>query len=410
MSMFDLEEQRRRLKELEDSAAQMQTLPVAPQYPQPQAPIQAPAAAAAVSNLNGYDDADIMKVLAERRQRREVMDRMQGDGSNPLAAALIGMAGGIGAAFQGKDAGDGASKSIRPMIDRANENRRLQALQEQQDLGSLVSLAKLRQENAEKKGQQNYAMEKQARSFQFQREMMPEKAKQQMLYLSAMSGDKKAQAELMAQLQAQRDQADRGFKETESDKSRRFQAEQKERDRQSALERIERQGQVKTKNQGEKEPKKSQFDAASFGKRVQEAEQIFDTLQKEGFDPTSPNAAAQRQFPGFLEGFKSEDSKRQQQAERNFINSILRRESGAAISDSEFKSGEIQYFPRIGDTPAVLAQKKQNRLQAQESLRAEAGPAWQRVGSVPLQSTQPAKPKVSREAAIQEARRRGLIK
>jgi hypothetical protein len=36
----------------------------------------------------------------------------------------------------------------------------------------------------------------------------------------------------------------------------------------------------------------------------------------------------------------------QKQAEQNFINAILRKESGAAISPSEYKNAEKQYFPQ----------------------------------------------------------------
>ena len=65
------------------------------------------------------------------------------------------------------------------------------------------------------------------------------------------------------------------------------------------------------------------------------------------------------------------------QAKRDFVNALLRRESGAAISPSEFESANKQYFPRPGDSPEVLAQKAQNRITAMEGIKRSAGPAAQ---------------------------------
>lgn len=42
---------------------------------------------------------------------------------------------------------------------------------------------------------------------------------------------------------------------------------------------------------------------------------------------------------------KSDDRQQFEQAQRNFINSVLRQESGAAIADSEFENAKKQYFP-----------------------------------------------------------------
>jgi hypothetical protein len=65
------------------------------------------------------------------------------------------------------------------------------------------------------------------------------------------------------------------------------------------------------------------------------------------------------------------------QAQRDFVNAILRRESGAAISESEFNNAQRQYFPQPGDGPDVIEQKKQNRMLAIEGLMAGAGKGYQ---------------------------------
>ena len=59
--------------------------------------------------------------------------------------------------------------------------------------------------------------------------------------------------------------------------------------------------------------------------------------------------------------FKSDQYKQIEQAQRDFINATLRRESGAAIAPSEFENAQLQYFPQPGDTREVVKQKQRNR-------------------------------------------------
>ena len=68
-----------------------------------------------------------------------------------------------------------------------------------------------------------------------------------------------------------------------------------------------------------------------------------------------------------------------EQAQRNFINAIMRQESGAAIGQGEFDSAAKQYFPQPGDSAEVIAQKAQNRTRAIAALEAQAGPALKKV-------------------------------
>ncbi len=141
--------------------------------------------------------------------------------------------------------------------------------------------------------------------------------------------------------------------------------------------------QAKT-TQESKIPNKEQFDAATYGKRMEQADQILDSLADQGFNRASFSEGVKSALiPNALRG---DQFKSQEQAERNFINAVLRRESGAAISPAEFENAQLQYFPRAGDTPAVLAQKKQNRMQGIEGLKSASGNAWTRVADVPLPS------------------------
>jgi len=98
-----------------------------------------------------------------------------------------------------------------------------------------------------------------------------------------------------------------------------------------------------------------------FGSRMQEANDILETLAKGGTDKSTPGMNSGYGVGSVVSALSSNDQQQLMQAKRNFVNAVLRRESGAVIADSEFANAEKQYFPQIGDTPEVIAQKKTNR-------------------------------------------------
>ena len=63
------------------------------------------------------------------------------------------------------------------------------------------------------------------------------------------------------------------------------------------------------------------------------------------------------------------------QAQRDFINATLRRESGAAISESEFENARQQYFPQPGEPKEVVEQKAAARRRVIQSLKESWEPA-----------------------------------
>lgn len=78
--------------------------------------------------------------------------------------------------------------------------------------------------------------------------------------------------------------------------------------------------------------------------------------------------------PGMLKNtMQSGDYQKFDQAARNFVNAVLRRESGAAISQSEFDSAYKQYFPQPGDTPERIKQKQDNRQATIASIAGGGG-------------------------------------
>lgn len=88
------------------------------------------------------------------------------------------------------------------------------------------------------------------------------------------------------------------------------------------------------------------------------------TLDKMGDALTNLGESVGGQAPLFGNYLKSSDYQQAEQAGRQFLNSILRKESGAAISETEDKRYGDAYLPRPGDKPAVLAQKKAARANA----------------------------------------------
>ena len=134
-------------------------------------------------------------------------------------------------------------------------------------------------------------------------------------------------------------------------------------------------------------PTPAQFDTGGYAHRLRQAEEVFNSLGQSGYDRTSREQSLKS---GLFGEAQSPELKSWGQAERNFINAVLRRESGASISPTEFSSAEQQYFPRPGDTPDVLAQKAANRSQVFETLKAGSGSAYGQIptisgkGSAPL--------------------------
>jgi len=115
----------------------------------------------------------------------------------------------------------------------------------------------------------------------------------------------------------------------------------------------------------------AQSKAALFGTRMQESNKIFDALEKAGTTTSIPGSRSKMGVGEIISALSPAEQQQLDQAKRDFVNAVLRRESGAVISDSEFANAEKQYFPQIGDSPQVIAQKKQNRLVAQRGVLAE---------------------------------------
>lgn len=122
----------------------------------------------------------------------------------------------------------------------------------------------------------------------------------------------------------------------------------------------------------------AQAKANLFGTRMKESDRIISNL--EGlYSPAAVNAkmtAGDLPVLGGVAGMAgnamlSDYGQQAEQAQRDFVNAVLRRESGAVISPSEFANAQKQYFPQPGDTKETLAQKARNRKLAISGLEVE---------------------------------------
>ena len=126
---------------------------------------------------------------------------------------------------------------------------------------------------------------------------------------------------------------------------------------------------------GFKPPTQAQEATALYASRIKQADEVFASIE-DFINTQGMGEMAQAGLPEFANFMKSEDMQSYQQAQRNFLNAVLRRESGAVISPSEFKEGRQQYFPQPGDKPAVIAQKKANRDLVKKNFISAAGNAY----------------------------------
>ena len=79
---------------------------------------------------------------------------------------------------------------------------------------------------------------------------------------------------------------------------------------------------------------------------------------------------------GFMPNvFKSSDRQVFEQGARAFVNAVLRRESGATITDSEFLNKYKELIPQAGDRDEVIAQKALARNAAVQSIQEAGNPA-----------------------------------
>ena len=111
--------------------------------------------------------------------------------------------------------------------------------------------------------------------------------------------------------------------------------------------------------------------AALYGTRSAQSDKVLKALEDKVWTP----GLAMGQATGAVgNALMSSEQQRVSQAQRDFVNAVLRQESGAVISDQEFANAKQQYFPQPGDSPQVRAQKRSNRQLAIQGFARMSGP------------------------------------
>jgi len=138
----------------------------------------------------------------------------------------------------------------------------------------------------------------------------------------------------------------------------------------------------------------SQGNAVTYGMRMQQADSILKPLENAGLKDTGKiragisgtlgatpligEALARgsdnvfNTLPTVLGGL-NEDQQKTVQARVNFITAVLRKESGASISPTEFATAEKNYFPAPGDSETIVKQKQAARDMAIKGMKIQAG-------------------------------------
>jgi hypothetical protein len=119
---------------------------------------------------------------------------------------------------------------------------------------------------------------------------------------------------------------------------------------------------------GVKPPTKEQSDSYGFATRIVRDMPVLQDQTKIDAGSSGFNRAISNVPFGYGNQWAGKDYQQITQAQRDFINAVLRRESGAAISPQEFDNAALQYFPQPGDDPDTVSQKLANQRTQLEAI------------------------------------------
>jgi hypothetical protein len=142
----------------------------------------------------------------------------------------------------------------------------------------------------------------------------------------------------------------------------------------------------------------AQAKALLFSNRMRESDKIITDLAGKGTNVSVPGSRS-GVFGSVINAASPESQQSLDQAKRDFINAVLRRESGAVIADSEFSNAEKQYFPQVGEGPKIIAQKAANRKNALDSITQEV-PEKKRTLNMPARPSPQMVPGATRAGPV----------
>lgn len=119
-----------------------------------------------------------------------------------------------------------------------------------------------------------------------------------------------------------------------------------------------------------------QANATQFANRMEDAEKNISGLEDQAGGITGAAQQIAGKVPVIGAAMQSEKYQKFDQAKSQFITALLRKESGAAISPSEFARYEKEFFPQPGNTQEVIEQKRQARKVAVDAMKKGTGPMY----------------------------------
>ena len=157
-------------------------------------------------------------------------------------------------------------------------------------------------------------------------------------------------------------------------------------------------------------PKGAEKSALAFYLRAQDAVNNIETPDENGTPLEQrvglANIGKQTRLRFAPDAFKSKEQRLYRQAQRAFTEARLRKESGAAIPDTEYENDSRIYFAQPGDDPATLQQKKNARQIVLDGLANSAGPAYDEWFGEPY----PRKPRSKASEAGRTLRQHGVTR
>jgi hypothetical protein len=158
----------------------------------------------------------------------------------------------------------------------------------------------------------------------------------------------------------------------------------------------------------------SQGKASAFQSQMVSASNAVNTLEGQGFDPTSfKSQTAVKLAGGVSNPLIPVAAQQYKQAQDQWSEAYLRFKTGAAATEPEVVRNNRTFFPVFGDKPEQIAQKAAAREQAERDIGIAAGRGAnlgaQAIGQQPRQPASPKPAGVPSQSAIDaELKRRGF--
>jgi len=135
-------------------------------------------------------------------------------------------------------------------------------------------------------------------------------------------------------------------------------------------------------------PTEGETNAAGFANQMELANQVIAKLPADSQPGAGSAIAGSVPLIGgvFERGIQPAATQQYKQAADAWIRAKLRKESGAAIGVQEMEQEYRTYFPQIGDSAQVIAQKANARQVATDAMKKSAGKSYQAIPEMPLSS------------------------